>query len=226
MQKRQTKASLHLIETAMDNEFTSAQSEIRKGVREWFMELRESHPDQHFYAFAFGFHDDFVGPSLWANSLEFLRSKCDPDDDEEFCWNPGQWEHSDSLDRAWQALSKYPANEKNEVDDEVLHYRARCLGVTMAGLRDLTDEGLWTRDPIPVLAFVSIWDSSEDRWVVWESIHRLNSPDILDRHPLRLRNWLGDKLFSSEPDPPTRRRWKQPSELAQKFYEMFGKYSP
>jgi hypothetical protein len=210
----------------MDEELTLARAAIREGVRQWFTDLRERHPDLHFYAFSFGFHDDFVGPSMWANSLEFLRTKCDPDDDEEYSWNPGQWEFSEFLDQAWQALSKYEKNGNNEVDDEVLNYRARCLGATMAGLRDLTDEGLWTRDPIPVLAIVSIWDSPEDRWVGWESIHRLNSPNILDRHPLKLRNWLGDNLFSTEPKPTTSRRKKQPSELAQKFYALFGEYSP
>lgn len=211
----------------MDDELALASAEIRNGVRKWFSELREAHPDQHFYAFAFGFHDDFVGPSMWANSLEFLHSKCEPGDySEEYSWNPGQWEYSEFLDQAWQSLSKYDDNGKNEVDDAVRHYRARCLGATLAGLRALTDEGLWTRDPIPVLAFISIWDSSEDRWVNWESVRRLNSPDILDRHPLALRDWLGDHVFSTEPEPTTRRRRKQPSALAQKFYEIFGTYVP
>ena len=136
-----------------------------------------------------------LGTSMWANSLEFLCSKCEPEDgeelpwDDEYCWNPGQWGYSEPPDNAWQALTQYQS-EKNEVDDEVLRSRARCLAATMAGLRDLTDEGLWTRDPIPVLAFVSLWDSPEDRWVIWESTHRLNSSDILDLHPLPLRNWL------------------------------------
>lgn len=210
----------------MSNEYLTARNTIRDGAREWFTQLRDSHPDERFYAFSFCFHDDFVGQSLWANSLEALQAKCDDPGDEEFTWNPAQWEYSSAFDQAWQALTEPDEDDNPYVDDVLLQFRATCLGVTLEALKDLADEGLWGRGSAGVLVFLTIWDSSESNWLTRESVRRINSPELFFAHPLEPSNWLGANVFTSQGKESGRRAARRRTELATVFHEMFGENPP
>jgi hypothetical protein len=203
----------------MSEEVQSARRLIRDRVRQWFSDLRAKHPTERFYAFAFACHDDFRGPSLWANSLETLEARDITPDDEDRVWNPGEWPYSAPIDEAWQDIVQYDTEAHDYVDEVVLHYRAFCLAATIAGLRDLADEGLWTREPVPVLAFLTIWDSAEDKWLAPESVRRINSPQVFQDHPLEPYRWLGDVFLAEKPRGARRR--DEPSRLETAFHELF-----
>ena len=203
----------------MSDNFQTARTVIRDRARQWFTDLCAQHPTERFYAFSFGCHDDFRGASMWANSLEALQAKTEDLEDEENAWNPGQWPYTTPFDEAWEAIPRYDSEEHNYVDEVVLRYRATCLGATIAALKDLADERLWTRQPVPVLVYFMIWDSAEDKWLAPESVRRINSPQTFQDHPLEPHLWLGD-VFSPEKPRRVRRR-DEPSQLATVFHELF-----
>jgi hypothetical protein len=211
----------------MSEELQRARRTIRDGVRAWFTQLRDNHPSERFYALAFCFYDDFVGPHLWTNSLERLTDKWG-DDPGDYAWHPGdgQWAPEFCMDfDAWQALAKYDSSAHNVVDDVVLQYRAKCLGATMTALKDLADDGFWNRQVPGVLVYVLIWDTCE-KWVDRESVRRINSPELFASHPLLPGNYFGDVFSPDKPQLSRRQARKPPSELASVFYAMFGEQPP
>jgi hypothetical protein len=203
----------------MTENFRGARTVIRDGVRQWFSDLCAHHPTERFYAFSFACHENFQGASMWANSLEALQAKTEEPEDEEYAWNPGQWSYSAPFDDAWEDIPKYDSEEHMHVDDVVLRYRATCLGATIAALNDLADEGFWMRQPVPVLVYVTIWDSAENKWLAPESVRRINPPQTFQDHPLEPHLWLGD-IFSPE-KPRRARRRDEPGRLATAFQELF-----
>ena len=208
----------------MSDDFAIARQTIRDRVRAWFTQLRDNHPSERFYALAFCFYDDFVGPHVWTNTLERLTAKWG-DDPGDYAWHPGdgRWdvEFCTDLD-AWGALAKYDSTAThNLVDDVLRQYRAVCLGATIAALKDLADEGLWTSRPPGVLVYLWIWDTYE-KWVDGESVRRINSPQLFDSHPLEPKSYFGDVFAPAKPQSSRRRAKELPRELARVFYAMFG----
>jgi hypothetical protein len=209
----------------MSQGLQAARAVIRDGVRRWFSDICAERRTDRFYAFAFGCHEDFRSASMWANSLEILEANgVDPDEDGDRVWNPGEWTSFDPayntfFDEAWEAIAEDESDVSYE-NESMLRYHATCLGATLAALKDLNDEGLWTRGPVPVLAYFDIWDSADARWVTPESIRRVNSPQAFYDHPLHPIDWVGDVFAPEKPSVREHRRTR-PLPLKTTFHEMF-----
>lgn len=203
----------------MTDDYSIARQTVRESVREWFTQLRNDRPGENLYAFAFCFHDDFVGQLLASNSVEWLQTKEDPDD-QEYAWNPAQWQYNSEFHHAWDSIPKYDEDTHEEVDRTVLEYRAHCLRVTIDALKDLADEGFWKSGDAQVFVFLLMWDNAESMWLTNESARCINPPDLYSTHSLA----PGKTDFFKFKDGPVAPRKR--GNLAGVFYELFGEPGP
>lgn len=200
----------------MPEDVQLAKSQIQDWVRTWFNRLCAEHPQKRFHAVAFGFHDDFVGMSLNAMSLDTFEENDESEDAEDAPWNDTHWPHQTTFYEAWEAI---PIEREEE---SFQHYRAKCLLATIEALRELGAEGLWGTGTEQVLVYLSMWDGFAYRWLWSESARRIQPQGLDPNHRIhQLARFNKPEIMWQDKDWfKFLRRCKEP--LAKAFYELIG----
>ena len=201
----------------MPNSVSATQQAIAARTLEWWRQLQEEHPEQQFYGLAFGFHDDFVGTSLWANSLDSITGNSVDEMDHEELWITPNWTHSLPLYDIWNELLLSGEEDGNDVDEECNHRRVQCIAGTIAALKELADAGEWGTGESQVLVFLSMWDGFMSDWLMHESARRIQPNGASPLFPIENEFRFDDVIFRRF----LRRQLREPhGEFIREFYRV------
>jgi hypothetical protein len=172
--------------------FNRLRTAIRAASEKAFIHVRESHPDETFYAFALNTDDSIMSAVACANSEEAYQRAVsrdgytDPDDLQYVRWSLGEWayegiptEHSQTVH---QLLN---GTERDHVEESMgfVAFRDQVHTTLIEALHDLEAGHVFgigdTRETITV--FVSISDSDRAEQLENESARRLNPVSVYER---------------------------------------------
>jgi len=146
--------------------------EVREAARQAFAQVRASHPNERFYAFALSSNDDAVTIVPAANSVEGLHRRAreygSPISDW-LRWSTAEWacqaEGGDYFDEIRARLARQGRTFRRDVYEAMI-----------GALADLDDEGFFGTGAARenVTLFCTLAHSNDSEWLENESARRLN----------------------------------------------------
>ena len=174
-------------------DFEWLRSDVKSAAAAAIGELRNAHPDEHFYAFALYTDDGVAGISPAANTEEHLAKRTaeykytKPAEINYLRWSTGEWayegfgwNHFKPSYDAMMAVRHPPEGD----DDPFPVYRRRVLQLMTDVLADLDADGLFgrgaARERVTLLCCVS--DAEDPLALPDRSARALNPPPVVARY--------------------------------------------
>jgi hypothetical protein len=169
-------------------DFNQLRTDLKRATQAAIVELRASHPDEDFYAFALYTDDGVAGVSPAANTEEAFAEAVgrykfkDPRENAYVRWATGEWKYqgfgTEHFKRGYDAI----ASMRHADDEAFARFRRQILDLMVAVLGELDAGGLFgsgpERDRVTLLCSVTDADSSGEAFQK-QSIRFLNPPAVI-----------------------------------------------
>ncbi len=180
----------------MGVDFTQLRAAVREAAEKAFTQVRASHSDEQFYAFALYTDDGPMTIVPAANTEEGFRRNTglDPEEANYYRWATGEWAYEASGSGAFQRVYELlnaggrdgeEGGEEDSPDPAAFH--SRVIEAMISALGELDSEGFFgggsAREQVTL--FVSVSDSDESAAIEDASAQRLNPAPVYARFARR-----------------------------------------